>query len=417
MKYILVLFICTASALAQDYWLDFRGPNKDGQISGGLPTVWGEDKNLTWKTELPNHGISTPVILDGRIVVTAAAEDGSSSYFLILDLETGEILHNELIFTSEDVEPLGGFGINTYATPSSVSDGRYVYLHYGTYGTAKIDPKTAEVLWLRRDINCLHYRGPASSPILYNDLLILTMDGIDHQYVTALEADTGKTVWKTGRTTDFNDLLEGLPKKDGDERKGYNTPLVITVDGQDQLISVGAKSCFAYDPNTGMEIWSVSFPSHSAAARPVYDGKRIYISTGYGKADLLAIRPTGKGDVTETHIDWVYKKNVPRRSSFIVTGDRLYMVDDGGVGTCLNTENGEMIWREGLGGNHSASLLHANGLIYAFNEFGQARLFKASDTFEVVQENELDVGMLASPAVADGALILRTRQFLYRIDD
>ncbi len=416
MKYFLLLFSFTTSLIAQDQWLDFRGPNHNGQIENRLPKVWGEDQNVTWKTELHDHGISTPVIIDDRIVLTAATEDGASSFFIILDLETGKVLHDELIFTSEDVEPLGGFGINTYATPSPVSDGKYVYLHYGTYGTACIDPKTAEVLWLRRDINCLHFRGPASSPVIYKDLLILTMDGIDHQYVTALEKDTGKTVWKTGRTTDFNDLLEGIPKKKGDERKGFNTPLVITVDGRDQLISVGAKSCFAYAPRTGVEIWHVEFPTHSAAARPIFDGEKVYISTGYGKADLLAIRPTGSGDVTETHVAWVYKKNVPRRASFLVIDNRLYMVDDGGVATCLNTENGEMIWREGLGGNHSASLLHANGLIYAFNEFGEGRLFRPNDTFEVVHENKLDVGMLASPAATGESLILRTRQFLYRID-
>ena len=416
MKSLLLFFALTTSLIAQDQWLDFRGPNHNGTVESQLPTTWSEGENVAWKTKLHDHGISTPVILDDRIILTAATEDGSSSYFLILDLKTGEVLHDKLIFTTEEVEPLGGFGINTYATPSPVSDGEFVYLHYGTYGTACIDPKTAEVQWLRRDINCLHFRGPASSPILYKNLLILTMDGIDHQYVAALNKSDGKTVWKTGRTTDYKDLLEGIPKKKGDERKGFNTPLIITVDGKDQLISVGAKSCFAYDPMTGMEIWHVDFPSHSAAARPFFDGEKVYVSTGYGKADLLAIHPDGHGDVTDSKIAWVYKKNVPRRASFLVLDKRLYMVDDGGVGTCLNTENGEMIWREGLGGNHSASLLYANGLIYAFNEFGEGRLFKPDDTFTVVRENKLDNGMFASPAVVGNSILLRTTTHLYRID-
>ena len=416
MKFFVFSLALVTTLHGQDQWLDFRGPDHNGLVENRLPEVWNEEQNVAWKTELHDHGISTPVIFDDRIILTASSEDGAKSYFLILDSKTGTVLHDELIFTSDEVEALGGFGINTYATPSPVSDGKHVYLHYGTYGTACIDPKTAEELWLRRDINCLHFRGPASSPVLYKDLLILTMDGIDHQYVTALNKDTGKTVWKTGRTTDFKDLLEGIPKKKGDERKGFNTPLIITVNGQDQLISVGAKSSFAYDPLTGMEIWHVEFPNHSAAARPFFDGEKVYVSTGYGKADLLAIWPDGQGDVTETKVAWVYKKNVPRRASFLVIDKRLYMVDDGGVATCLNTENGEMIWREGLGGNHSASLLYANGLIYAFNEFGEGRLFKPSDTFEVVRENKLEVGMLASPAVVGDSLILRTRSHLYRID-
>ena len=416
MKYFFLLIALVLPLSAEDRWLDFRGPNHNGQIENVLPRMWSEGDNVTWKTKLHDHGISTPVVIDGRVVLTAATEEGDKSYFLILDLNSGKVLHDELIFTNSEVEPLGGFGINTYATPSPVSDGVYVYIHYGTYGTACINPRSGTVVWQRQDINCLHYRGPASSPVLYDNLLILTMDGIDQQYVTALDKKTGKTVWRTDRSTDYNDLIDGKPKAGGDLRKGFNTPVVITVDGEDQLISVGAKSCFAYEPTTGKEIWSVSFPSHSAAARPVYDGKRVYISTGYGKADLLAIRPTGKGDVTETHVDWVYKKNVPRRSSFLVIADRLYMVDDGGVATCLNTENGDMIWREGLGGNHSASLLFSGGHIYAFNEFGEARLFKPSDDFAIVQENKLDVGMLASPAAVGDSLLLRTREYLYKID-
>ena len=242
------------------------------------------------------------------------------------------------------------------------------------------------------------------------------MDGIDHQYVIALDKKTGETVWKTKRSTDFNDLIDGKPKAGGDLRKGFNTPLVISVNGQDQLISVGAKTCFAYEPTNGKEIWHVEFPSHSAAARPFYDGEKVYISTGYGKADLLAIHPDGHGNVTDSKVAWTYKKNVPRRSSFIAHNKRLYMVDDGGVATCLNTETGEMIWREGLGGNHSASLIYNKGIIYSFNEFGENKQFNAADTFSVVRENKLDVGMLASPAVKDNSLVLRTRSHLYRID-
>ncbi|MCZ6673690.1 MAG: PQQ-binding-like beta-propeller repeat protein, partial [Verrucomicrobia bacterium] len=180
--------------------------------------------------------------------------------------------------------------------------------------------------------------------------------------------------------------------------------------------SIGAKTCFAYDPSNGKEIWFVEFPSHSAAARPFFDGEKVYISTGYGKTDLFAIRPDGHGNVTDSKIEWIYKKNVPRRSSFLVLDKRIYMVDDGGVVTCLNSGNGEMIWREKLGGNHSASLIHTNGLIYSFNEFGDSRQFKAADTFTIVRENKLDVGMLASPAVKENSLILRTKTHLYRID-
>lgn len=413
-----LLFIAYATSLtAKIDWPDYRGPEKNGQIQGKLPLEWSEENNVTWKTEIHGKGISTPVIVDDLIAFTAANEDGGKQYFIAVDYESGKILHDKLIFTNTKVQSMGGFGINTYATPSPVTDGSYVYIHYGTYGTACVDPKTADVIWERRDINCNHHRGAASSPILYKDLLILTLDGIDYQFVTALDKKTGETVWSTPRSTNFRDLDEdGKPKAGGDRRKGFCTPLIISVDGREQMINIGAKACYSYEPNTGEEIWVVEFETHSAAARPVFDDEKVYISTGYAKADLLAIRPDGHGNVTNKKVEWIYKKNVPRRSSFIVQEERLYMVDDGGIATCLNTSNGEMIWREKVGGNHSASLILANGNLYSFNEFGDAKVFAASDTFQILNENKLDVGMFASPAVKGDSLILRTSTHLYRLD-
>ena len=416
MKYLFVLLFTGIGLTAKVDWPDFRGPGQDGRVEAQLPGTWSETENVTWKTALHGHGISTPVIFDQTLALTAATEDGKEMYFLTVDFASGEILQDELIFTHEEVESMGGFGINTYATPSPVTDGEFVYAHFGTYGTACINPENGEVVWARRDINCRHYRGAASSPVLYRDLLILTLDGIDQQFVTALHKATGETVWKTPRSTNFRDLENGKPKAGGDHRKAFSTPIVITVDGKDQLISSGAKACFAYDPITGKEIWFVEFDSHSAAARPVFDGEKLYISTGYPKADLLAVRPDGEGNVTDTHVEWIYMKNVSRRSSPALWGNRLYMVDDGGVATCLDTRSGAMIWREKVGGNHSSSLILANGVIYSFNEFGDSRQFNADDTFKIVRENKLDVGMLASPAVKGNTLILRTRTHLYRID-
>ena len=415
-KYFFLLVLTGISTAARLDWPDFRGPHSNGHVVADLPKVWSETENVTWKTAIHDHGISTPVIIEDTLALTAATKDGKKMYFITVDFESGEILQDKLIFTNEEVESMGGFGINTYATPSPVTDGKSVYVHYGTYGTACIDPGNAKVIWQRRDINCRHYRGAASSPVLYQDLLILTLDGIDQQYVTALNKKTGKTVWKTPRSTNYRDLENGKPKAGGDHRKGFSTPIIVTVNGQDQLISSGAKACFGYDPTNGKEIWYMEFESHSAAARPVFDGEKLYISTGYPKADLLAIRPDGHGNVTDSHVEWIYKKNVSRRSSPIVLNHRIYMVDDGGVATCLDTESGAMIWREKVGGNHSSSLILADGVIYSFNEFGDSRQFKADDTFSIVQENKLDVGMFASPAVKGNSLILRTTTHLYRID-
>ena len=250
--------------------------------------------------------------------------------------------------------------------------------------------------------------------------MINNHDGADVQYVFALDKQTGKTVWNTSRSVDFQDLnTEGKPKRDGDMRKGYSTPHIVTLNGKPTLLSSGAMAHYAYDPTDGRELWRVvERKQHSASTRPIFGHGLCYFPTGFGKGQLLAVDPNGKKDTTDTHIKWrLARSGVPEKPSLLLVGNHLYMVDDqGGLATCVDAKAGEEVWSERLGGNYSASPIVANGRIYAFSEEGKSVVFAASPKgFQKLAENKLSDGFMASPAVHGNALILRTKTHLYRI--
>jgi outer membrane protein assembly factor BamB len=420
-----LLFAAVApTGFAATDWPDFRGPWQNGHARApgsteplGLPLTWSETENVVWKTPIPHKGWSTPVILDGRIWLTTATEDGTESFALCVDAETGEIRFNEKIFHNENPEPLGN-NINCYASPSPVIEPGRVYVHFGSYGTACLDTTTAKVLWERRDLPCRHYRGPGSSPLLYKDLLILTFDGIDQQYVAALDKNTGETVWRTDRSTEWHDLDEnGQPVRGGDYRKAFCTPIVIDWEGRPQLISPGAISAFAYDPRTGAELWKVHHEAHSASPRPLFGHGFVYTVTGHGQTELWAIRPDGKGDVTDTHVAWRFRgREVPKQPSPVLVDDCIYMISNEGYASCVDALTGEGIWSERIGGNFMASPIYGDGRLYACSMQGETTVLKAGREFAILAENRLEDGFLASPAVIGSALILRTKTHLYRIE-
>ena len=212
-----------------------------------------------------------------------------------LDRDDGRVLFDVRVFQVARPEDTRQY--NSFASPTPVIEEGRVYVHFGSYGTAALDTRTGKVLWERRDLPCNHWRGPGSSPILHGDLLIVHFDGFDVQYAVALDKRTGRTVWRSDRTHDFG-------TDDGDQKKGYATPVVIEAAGRAQLISPAAKAVLSLDPLTGRELWRVRYPQHSAAARPLFAHGLVYVASGRGKAELLAIRPDGQGDVTETHVAW-----------------------------------------------------------------------------------------------------------------
>lgn len=405
-------------------WPEFRGPWSNGHVAApgdttpvGLPLRWSETENIVWKTEIPKYGWSTPVILGHDIWLTTATEDGHDFFAICVEADTGKVRIDKKLFHCDNPEPLNN-AVNCYASPSPVIEPGRVYVHFGSYGTACLDTATGETIWKREDLKCRHFRGPGSSLILYKDLLILTFDGVDVQYVTALDKKTGEDVWKTDRTTQWNDLdAEGKPVREGDFRKGYSTPLIIETGGKTQMISPGSACAFSYDPLTGKELWHTRFDGYTPAARPVFGNGLVYIVSGRGKARLAAMRVDGTGDVTDSHQAWKFEgPELPTEPSPILVDDLLYLLNNSGTVTCLDAKSGKMVWSERIGGNYVASPIYADGRLYFSSTQGKTHILKAGKTFEVLATNELADGFMASPAVMGNALILRTKTHLYRIE-
>lgn len=396
----------------------FRGPQGDGSVAGSnLPLRWSETENVRWKTPLPHLGWSTPAVQDGRIWLTSATTNGTDFFVSCVDAASGKILFEKRLFHCDKPEPLGN-AVNGYASPSPAVDAERAYLHFGSYGTACLDAQSGATLWTREDLPCRHYRGPGSSVYLYRDLVVLTFDGVDVQYVIALDKRTGKTVWKSDRVVAWNDLDEkGQPKREGDFRKAFSTPLVIRAGGKEQLISPASSVLFAYDPATGQELWRVRNTAYTPSITPVFGSGLVFAQTGRGAPDLLGVRPDGAADVTDSHVAWrVSGKDVPLTPSPVLVDGLLYMLADHGVMTCLEAATGQAVWRERLPGNFIASPIQDGARIYAFSLSGKTTVLRAGRAFEKLSENALDAGFMASPAVTGDALILRTKTHLYRIE-
>lgn len=405
-------------------WPEFRGPWANGHVQApggaptGLPLRWNETQNVRWKTAIPHEGWSTPAIMDGRIWMTAATPEGHDFFVVCVDAGTGAVVFNEKVFHEDAPEPLGN-NVNGYASPSPIVESGRVYVHFGSYGTACLDAANAKVLWQRRDLPCRHYRGPGSSPIVFEDLLILTFDGVDAQYVTALDKNSGKTLWRTDRSTVWDDLdAEGQPLREGDFRKAFSTPLVVDNGGKPLLISLGSKTGFAYDPRSGREIWHVRYhASFTPAARPVFGNGLAYIITGRGKSELMAVRIDGRGDITDTHVAWRFdERGVPQEPSPILANGMLYTLSNNGIVTCLDAATGESVWTERIAGNYMASPIYADGRLYCFSTQGTGTVLKTGPVPEVLASNRLESGFMASPAVTGKALILRSKTHLYRVE-
>ena len=238
--------------------------------------------------------------------------------------------------------------------------------------------------------------------------IFLNFDGYDQQYVVALDAKTGKTIWRTDRSIQYG-------SDDGDFKKAYCTPTVITHNNQTQLVSPAAVATVAYDPKDGTELWTVYHGGFNAAARPLYSHGLVILCTAQGDR-LLAVRPDGTGDITDENVVWKFGKSAPTRPSQSVVDDQLYMVSDTGIFSCLDIETGEIWWSERQSGRHSASLIESGGRLYACDEDGTCVVFKANpQRFELLSENKLDDGCMASPCVLDDDLLIRTKSYLYCI--
>ena len=419
--------------LGEDEWPQFRGPGGQGHTEmTGLPLTWSESENIKWKTDIAGEGHSSPVISGDQIWLTTAitAElspeeqqkrlstlKNSNGLKIVgeltlqavqIDRESGEIKRQVVLFTIPNPEPK--HALNSYASPTPVIAGDRVFFHFGTYGTACIDRTSGEVLWKNDTLKLEHQNGPGSSPAVWQDRVIIHLDGTDTQSIVALDAATGNVVWQTKRSGEMD--------KTPELQKAYGTPLILEINDRPLVISSAANWVYGYDARDGKEIWKASYGKlgFSTVPRPVISEDTVYIATSYMQSRLVAVKFTGEGDVTGSHIRWTSDRQIPQKPSLIALGGRLYFVSDQGIVRSLKADNGEEVWFARLDGDYSASPLEAEGRLYFFNQDGVCTVLEAGDAYKELAKNKLDGGFMASPAVAGNALFLRTATSLYRIE-
>jgi outer membrane protein assembly factor BamB len=390
------------TAVADSNWPEFRGPSGDGHAGESNPPVAIDQSAVRWQTSIHGKGWSSPVVWGNQVWLTTATEDGKQMSALCIDRRDGKIIHDIVVL--ENQEPAFCHPMNSYATPTPVVEKGRVYIHFGSYLTTCLDTSTAEVIWERRDLECDHHRGPASSPILYDGKLYIAYDGYDVQFVVALDKSNGETVWKQTREIDYG-------SDDGDRMKAYCTGHVIDVAGQKQLIYPSAVATIAYAPTTGEPLWTVYHEGMNASARPVYGSGLVFITNGMGS--MVAVRPDGKGDVTGTHIAWSERKGVAKKSSQLLVDGLFYMISDDGVVSCREPSTGKIVWQKRAAGQYAASPIYAGGRIYLFSIEGNILTFEPGREFKSLAETKLGDGFMASPAVVDDEMILRSKSHLY----
>jgi outer membrane protein assembly factor BamB len=406
---LLTVITCLCSTLSHADWPDWRGPTADGHSDATLPLHWSETDNIAWKTAIHDFGLSTPVVLGDQVWLTTSKEDGTVLYAVCIDLNSGAVTHDIPVF--EIAEPQRINPLNSYATPSAVIESGRVYVHYGTFGTACIDTKSGVVLWRRTDLNCDHMQGPASSPVLFEDLVIITVEGVDQQFMAALDKRDGTTVWMYKRPEEFYTGIQGV------YLKSYQTPVILEIEGQPQLVSNGALLVTGHNPRTGEEIWRARYKDDSTISRIIQGDGVLFINTGGppGGTELWAIKEGGQGDVTDSHVVWKMTEDVPHESSPVLVGDLLYTMSDPGTLKCLEATTGNVVWTMPMKVKYSASLLATTDRIYLSNKKGTTTIIAPGREYKELATNQLDGEIWASPAIAGDSLLLRTKTHLYRI--
>ena len=393
---------------SREGWTDYRGPNKNGHsTSKNIPLTFNDSTNVAWKTEIPGRGWSSPVVLDNKIWITTALNEGKELNLLAINSTSGKIEFNLNLFNLDSLQE--NHPLNSYASPSPVVEDGRVYANFGTYGTTCVDTKTGEILWTRTNFHCEHEVGPGSSPFLYKGLLILTYDGTDVRFLVGLDKETGKIIWKRNRDVDLTDQKP-------ESRKAFTTPIINKINGKDQLISVGPHIVAGYNPQTGERIWHANFKGFSGSSRPLVAENKLFFNTGFGASMVIALKLGGEGNVSDS-IAWINKKSTQARSSALYIDSLLYMVNTGGQAKCFVAETGEELWTERVGRQTSSSPIYVGGDIYTFDEEGLITIFKPERVFQKVGENQMPDGFMASPAIVKDSLYLRTKSQLYKIVD
>ena len=375
------------------FWPRWRGPSGQGLVDGsGYPDRWSATENVLWRSTVPGSGNSSPIVWADRVFLTTARDGGRRLYMLAYRISDGSLLWETEVAPgpAERVH-----GKNGHASATPVTDGERVYASLGGRGLVALD-LDGNVLWHTEIGQVANYHGPAGSPLLYRDRLIIYQDQEGGAFVAAYDTATGAEVWRTGR----------------DASVGWGTPVAIRVAGRDELIVSSQHTVIAYDPDTGGELWRCGGNRFEVIPTPVVAAGLVFCTSGRA-GPTLAIRPGGSGDVTDTHVAWSTPRGSPFVPSPIVVGDYLYTINDmSSVVTCFEAATGEVLWQERLGRpmreGFSASPVAVDGKVFFTNDNGTTFVVRAGPEFELLHTNDIGASTLASPALVGGRWFIRT---------
>ena len=401
---ILTTTIAALSAFAGETdWPEFRGKTGQGiSAATGVPQTWNATNNVAWKVAIPGKGWSSPVIAAGKIYLTTAIgepQSGATLHALCLDAKDGKVLWNTEILKAPAGLTSAMHKKNSLASPTPIVTADRLFVHFGHMGTAALD-LTGKVIWKQTSLAYEPTHGNGGSPALADGLLVYSADRAKDPELIALDAATGAVRWKTPRDT-------------AAQRKfSFSTPLITG----GQIISPGSGLVGGYDVKTGKEKWRVTYgEGYSVVPRPIIADGRVFVSSSFDKPVVKAIRLDGaSGDVSDSHVDWTINKGGPHTASMLINGPHIYFVSDGGIITCAEHKTGNVLWTERIPGNYSASPVLAEGRIYFLNETGTATVIKAGPVFQTIATNAIGEPTLASPAVIDGAIFIRSEGHLWR---
>ena len=403
--FLILIFLKFSFYLYSEDWSQFRGPTGQGLVINGndLPTKWSRNDGVKWQLEIEGQAWSSPICVNGEVFLSnAILNNGRLKLGLIsIDFKSGEIKWSKNLFSYENQPRI--HRKNSYASPTPFYDGQRIFVHYGNMGTACVD-LNGSVLW-KQKLEYSPVHGSGASPVVHDELLLLSADGADNPSLYALDKRNGSVKW--------NAIRESNAKK----KFSFCTPIIIKEAGEARIISPASDYVFAYD-TSGKQVWKFSYPGgYSVVPRPVYNDGIIYVSSGYDSPTLYAIKSDGEGDVTTKNLVWKTNKSVPRNSSIVVFDDLLFMAADNGVVTCLDAKDGHQQWIERVGSSCSSSLLIADGRIFLCDETGKTYVFQAKKEYKLLATNDLKERMLASPVPYMNSLLLRTEKGLWRISN
>lgn len=400
-----------------DDWTHFRGSSLNGiSTLSKAPVFWNDSTNIRWRTEIRGRGWSSPVICGNQVWISTAGSDGKEMSAICVDFESGKILFDVLLFKQDSI--YRKHSINTYATPTAAIENGFVYMHFGSTGTACINTSTGAIMWKRSDMKVEHVQGTGSSPIIYKDFLILHLEGTDKQYIVALNKKTGETIWRADRPEECYKDVQPIGKK------AYITPIIIQVNGKDLLISNGAAVCMAYDAMTGKEVWRIVQGVDSTIAMPIYEDGILCFYTSFVEppneekyAELLAVNPSGEGDISKTNILWRYKTPIIQLLTPLIKDGLIYTVDTKNVLMVIEAKTGNIVWSKKMNAKYNSSPVYADGKVYLTSVKGETLVLKAGRSFEQLAENSLAGEIYSTLAILRNSILYRNASSLYRIAD